>query len=152
MGILIDTCIWIDVEQGRIGPGDVANLTGDEPVYLSPVTLAELKLGAELAPDPGTRQKRLRTWRRMLHKPLLTIDAGTAEVFGDLAAALTTGNRRGHRTRVQDLWMASQAVQHGFKLLTRNPSDFDDIPGLDLLLVDLSTDSDTGATGDVAAE
>jgi len=152
MGILIDTCIWIDVEQARIGPGDVANLTGDEPVYLSPVTLAELKLGAELAPDPGTRQKRLRTWRRMLHKPLLTIDAGTTEVFGDLAAALTSGNRRGHRTRVQDLWLASQAVQHGFKLLTRNPSDFVDIPGLDLLLVDLPTVSDTGATSDVAAE
>jgi len=88
----------------------------------------------------------------MLHKPLLTIDAGTTEVFGDLAAALTSGNRRGHRTRVQDLWLASQAVQHGFKLLTRNPSDFVDIPGLDLLLVDLPTVSDTGATSDVAAE
>jgi len=135
VGVLIDTCIWIDVEQGRIGPGDVADQTGDEPVYLSPITLAELKLGAELAPDPGIRQKRLRTWRRMLHKPLLTIDAGTAEVFGDLAAALTTAHRRGHRTRVQDLWLASQAVQHGLKLLTRNAADFADIPGLDLLLV-----------------
>lgn len=123
MGVLIDTCIWIDVEQGRIGPGDVANLTGEVPVYLSPVTLAELKLGAELAPDPGTRQKRLRTWRQMLHKPLLTLEAGTAEVFGDLAAALTTGNRRGHRTRVQDLWLASQAVQHAW-FQTADPQPF----------------------------
>lgn len=140
MGVLIDTCIWIDVEQGRIGPGDVAALTGDEPVFLSPVTLAELKLGAELAADPGIRQKRLRTWRRMLHKPLLPIDAGTAEVFGDLAAALATDQQRGHRNRVQDLWLASQAVQHGLKLLTRNAADFADIPGLDLLPIEITLD------------
>lgn len=88
----------------------------------------------------------------MLHKPLLTIDAGTAEVFGDLAAALTADNRRGHRTRVQDLWLASQAVQHGFELLTRNPSDFVDIPCLDLLLVDLPTASATVAAGDDSAQ
>ena len=45
MGFLIDTCIWIDVEQGRLGPADVAAFTGDAPVYLCPVTLAELRLG-----------------------------------------------------------------------------------------------------------
>lgn len=144
MGVLIDTCIWIDVEQGRLGPGDIAALTGDEPVYLSPVTLAELKLGAELAGDPGTRQKRLRTWRRMLHKPLVTIDAGTAEVFGDLAATLATIKRRSHRTRVQDLWLASLAVQNGLKLLTRNAADFADIPGLDLLLINLDVSGPSG--------
>lgn len=132
MGVLIDTCIWIDVEQGRLGPGDVADVTGDRPVYLSPVTLAELRLGAELAPSPGVRQKRLRTWRRMTRKPLIPIDAGTAEIHGDLAAHLARGPRRPHRTRVQDLWLASQAVQHGLEFLTRNLRDFEDIPGLDL--------------------
>lgn len=136
MGVLIDTCIWIDVEQGRIGPGDVARLTGEAPVFVSPVTLAELRLGAELAPDAGIRQKRLRTWRRMTRKPLIPIDAGTAEVFGELAAHLAGGTRRRHRTRVQDLWLASQAVQHDLKLLTRNAGDFRDIPGLDLILIE----------------
>jgi predicted nucleic acid-binding protein len=33
------------------------------------------------------------------------------------------------------LWLASQAIQHGFKLLTRNPGDFDDIPGLIVVTV-----------------
>jgi len=136
MGFLIDTCIWIDVEQGRIGPGDVARFTGSEPVFLSPVTLAELKLGAELARDPGVRQKRLATWRRMSRKPLLTIDAGTAEVFGSVAASLAGQGRRSHRTRVQDLWLASQAIQHSIPLVTRNQDDFADIPGLDLVLID----------------
>ena len=59
MGFLIDTCIWIDVEQGLLAPADVGSITGDEPVFLSPVTLAELKFGAEAAQDSGVRQKRL---------------------------------------------------------------------------------------------
>ena len=32
--------------------------------------------------------------------------------------------------RVNDLWLAAQAVQRDFKLLTRNAKDFADIPGL----------------------
>jgi len=39
MGVLIDTCIWIDVERGALAPADVAAVTGDEPVFLSPLNL-----------------------------------------------------------------------------------------------------------------
>jgi predicted nucleic acid-binding protein len=133
MGFLIDTRIWIDVEQGRLGPADVAAFTGDAAVYLSPVTLAELRLGIELAPDPGIRQKRLATYRRMMRKPLLPIDAETADVFGELAGLLAKDGARAHRARVQDLWLASQAIQHGLGLVTRNPGDFAEFPGLELL-------------------
>lgn len=130
MGVLIDTCIRIDLEQGRLHPEQVSAVCGDRPVYLSPVTLA----GAELAPNPALRQKRLRTWRRMTRKPVIPIDAGTAEVFGELAAHLAADGKRRHQTRVQDLWMASQAVPHGLELMTRNQNDFLDIPGVDLIL------------------
>jgi predicted nucleic acid-binding protein len=137
MGFLIDTCIWIDVEQGRLGPADVAAFTGDAPVYLSPVTLAELRLGIEMTADAGVRQKRLATYRRMTRKPLLPIDADTADVFGELAGVLANGRGRSHRTRVQDLWLASQAIQHSVGLVTRNPGDFADIPGLDVVHISL---------------
>ena len=52
MGFLVDTCIWIDVERGTLAPADVASVTGDESVYLSPVTIAELKFCA------GSRRSR----------------------------------------------------------------------------------------------
>jgi predicted nucleic acid-binding protein len=136
VGFLIDTCIWIDVEQGRLGPADVSAFTRDAPVYLSPVTLAELRLGIEMTADPGLRQKRLATYRRMSRKPLLPIDADTADVFGELAGLLARGGVRAHRTRVQDLWLASQAIQHGLGLVTRSPADFADIPGLELVRVE----------------
>jgi predicted nucleic acid-binding protein len=133
VGFLIDTCAWIDVEQGALAPADVATLTRDEPVFLSPVTIAELRFGAEVAKDPGMRQKRLAALRRLQRKPLLPLDGATGDIFGSLAAAIKAAGRQ-HRYRVQDLWIASQAVQHGFGLLTRNRRDFEDIPGLDLTL------------------
>ncbi|MDA8166078.1 MAG: type II toxin-antitoxin system VapC family toxin [Desulfobacteraceae bacterium] len=134
MGFLIDTCIWIDVEQGALAPADVAMVTREEPVYLSPVTIAELAFGAETAPDPGIRERRRAALRRLQRKPHLGIDGGTGEIFGHLAAQVKA-NGRSHRYRVQDLWLASQAVQHGFRLLTRNKKDFEDIPGLDLVVI-----------------
>jgi predicted nucleic acid-binding protein len=34
---------------------------------------------------------------------------------------------------MQDLWIASLAIQHGHKILTLNARDFEDIPGIELL-------------------
>jgi predicted nucleic acid-binding protein len=129
MGILIDTCIWIDVEQGSLAPAEIVAVTGTEPVYLSPVTIAELKFGAECAATPAIRQQRLAALARIRVKPVLRIDETTGEIFGSLAAQLKISGRS-HRPRIQDLWLASQAIQHGFVLLTRNLSDFENIPGL----------------------
>ena len=140
MGFLIDTCIWIDVERGRLAPADVAAHTGEAPVYLSPVTVAELRYGAELAGDAGIRQKRLAALDRLKTKPVLRIDERTGEVFGRLAGAIRASGRQ-PRHRIQDLWLASQAVQHGMRLLTRNHRNFDDIPGLDLAVIEISVNA-----------
>ena len=138
MGFLVDTCVWIDVERGALAPADVEALTASEPVFISPVTLAELRFGAEIAQDPGTRQRRLIALRRLARKPLLPIDGITGDIFGSLAAQLKAAGRQ-HRYRVQDLWLASQALQHDCRLLTRNGRDFQDIPGLDLVLYRLAS-------------
>jgi predicted nucleic acid-binding protein len=86
--------------------------------------------------DLGVRHKRLAALRRIQRKPLLPIDSGSGELFGSLAATIKVAGRQ-HRYRAQDLWLASQAIQHGFGLLTRNRRDFEDIPGLDLVLYEL---------------
>lgn len=135
MGYLIDTCIWVDVERGRLAPADVAAITGDEPVYISPVIISELKFGAEIAKSSDMRQKRLAALSRLKKKPILWIDETTGEIFGDVAAQIQKNGRQ-HHFRVQDLWLASQAIQHGFKFLTHNRKDFEDIPGLSLIVWD----------------
>ena len=65
---------------------------------------------------------------------MLRIDLETDEVFGSLAAQLAKAGR-GHEFRVQDLWLAAQAIQRRFKLVTQNEKDFKDIPGLNLVVM-----------------
>lgn len=131
MGFLIDTCIWVDVERGLLSPRDVYLLTGGEPVYISAVTIAELGFGAEMAADEGIRQRRMAALERLKRKPRIIIDEQTGAVFGRIAAVLKKQGRDSD-FRIQDIWLASQAIQHGFNLLTFNEKDFSDIPGLNL--------------------
>jgi len=133
MGCLIDTCIWIDVERGYISPSDVALYTGKDPVYISPVTLAELGYGTEMARSEEIKQKRKSSLERLRKKPLLIIDDGTGLVFASVAASLKKSGR-GSSFRIQDIWLASQAIQNNFSLLTKNKKDFEDIPGLKLVV------------------
>lgn len=133
MGVLIDTCVWVSVATARVTPEDIERVTRAEPVFISPVTLAELRYGAELAADPSIRMQRLAALERLRRRPLLTIGAATADVFGLIAAQLRQSGKI--RQRIQDLWLASQAIEHGFALATENIRDFADIPGLRVLAV-----------------
>ena len=134
MGYLIDTCIWVDIERGTLAPADVASFTGIDAIFISPVTIAELKFGAENTSDMNIRQKRQAALLRLKRKPILRIDETTGEIFGSLAAQMKATGLQ-YRHRVQDLWIASQAIQHGFTLLTYNEKDFIDIPGLSLKIM-----------------
>ena len=39
--------------------------------------------------------------------------------------------------RVNDLWLAAQAIQRDFRLLTSNAKDFADIPGVQMVVLKL---------------
>jgi predicted nucleic acid-binding protein len=134
MGFLIDTGLWIDVERGRLSAADIHAITRQAPVYLSPVNLAEIRFGIDLMPDTKRKQTAVAMLRRMRRKPLLRIGAETAEVFGALAARLSKSGR-GHEFRIQDLWLAAQAIERKFTLLTGNANDFEDVPGLKFIAV-----------------
>ena len=78
--------------------------------------------------------KCLAALRRLKRKPQLRITIETGEVFGQIAAQLQKAGRS-EDFRVQDVWLAAQAIQRGFKLLTLNGKDFRDIPGLDFVIM-----------------
>ena len=116
---MIDTCIWVDVERRRLVPNDVERYTGSDAVFLSPVTVAELALGVENTLDPSVKAKRQAALNRLRRKPCIAIDEETGLTFGSVAGQLRrAGRAREHR--IQDLWIAAQAIQHGHRLLTRN--------------------------------
>jgi predicted nucleic acid-binding protein len=129
VGWLIDTNIWIAVERGRLGAADINALTRQEPVYLSPVNIAEIQFGLEMLRAGALKQKAAATLRRLRRKPQLRITVETAELFGILAARLKKAGRDAD-FRINDLWLAAQAIQRDFTLLTSNPRDFANIPDL----------------------
>jgi predicted nucleic acid-binding protein len=61
------------------------------------------------------------------------VSKDTAAAFGVLAAAVKAIGRS-PRPRYNDLWLAAQAIEHGYRLLTLNPRDFEGLPGLQLLV------------------
>ena len=139
MGVILDTFILVDVERGRLSPDDVAALVGDEPVLLTPITIAELQYGVARAQTEAQRKRRASALALIKAKPCLTVDKATGEIFGTTAAQLDSQGRPS-KHRVQDLWIASLALQHGMKVVTRNRRDFEDIPGLEVLSPPPETD------------
>jgi predicted nucleic acid-binding protein len=134
VGFLIDTNLWVAVERGKLSAADIHAITGQQPIYLSPVNLAEMRFGIELMTNAKQKQRAMAALRRMRRKPLLRISRETAEVFGVVAAKLTRSGRDA-TFRIQDLWLASQVLQRDFTLLTANAKDFKDVPGLKLVTV-----------------
>jgi predicted nucleic acid-binding protein len=129
LGWLIDTGIWIAVERGTLGAADIHAVTRQQPVYLSPVNIAEMQFGLEMLRAGPLKQKAAAALRRLRRKPQLRITVKTAEVFGSLAAHLKRAGRAAD-FRINDLWLAAQAIQWDCTLLTSNPKDFRDIPNL----------------------
>ena len=132
MGVILDTCIWGEVERGGLTPADVEAVIKDEPVYLSPVTIAELEYGIQRAPDEHSRIKRHSALVRVRSKPCLTMDQATGELVGKVIAKLESAGKA-TRNRLHDIWMACQALQYNMGLLTLNTKDFKDIHGLRLI-------------------
>ena len=134
MGFLIDTSLWIAIERGKLSAADIHAITKQAPIYLSPVNVAEIRYGIDLMKDAKQKQRAMATLRRMRRKPLLRITSEIGEVFGIIAAKLTQAGR-GADFRIQDLWLAAQAIQRDFTVLTANAKDFKDVPGLKCVVV-----------------
>lgn len=133
-GVVIDTCVWIDIERGNLKPVYVADAIDNAPVFLTPTILAELQYGVDRAATARQRTLRFSALARLRRKPCLVIDADTGVLFGTIAAELDQAGRPGTH-RIHDLWIAAAAIQNGYPLLTRNRSDFADIPGLNLIVI-----------------
>jgi predicted nucleic acid-binding protein len=136
VGWLIDTSLWIAVERGALAAADIHAITRQEPIYLSPVNLAEIRFGLELLKPGPLKQRAMAMLRRLRRKPQLRITVEIAETFGILAAKLRKSGKDPH-VRVNDLWLAAQAVQCDCRVLTANAKDFADIPGLQVVVLKL---------------
>ena len=127
--MIFDTSIWVGLANGPEFRQSVLKAAGDEPVYISAISLGELSFGVESCIDPAARMLRTRYLRDLQQRPVLDVSSLTASAFGILAAYMKQSGRS-PRTRVNDLWIAAQAIENDYALLTANIKDFGGLPGL----------------------
>lgn len=130
--MILDSCIWVGLAAGQIDRQTITTAAGDEPVFTSVISLGELSFGVEVCANPAERAVRAAYLRQVESRPLLEVSRHTAAAFGVLAAAVKQAGRS-PRPRYNDLWIAAQAIENGYALLTLNASDFADLPGLHLI-------------------
>lgn len=127
MSFLLDTNVVSEWVKPRPDPGVVAWLAevDEDRVFLSVVTLAELRHGIARMTD-GSRRKRLDEWLRnelplRFEGRVLSIDAVVADAWGEVVAAREA---KGRPIDVMDAFIAAVARTHGLTLVTRNAEDF----------------------------
>jgi predicted nucleic acid-binding protein len=131
MGVIFDSCIWVGLAANQVTRQAVVDVAGDAPVFTSVISLGELAFGVQSCADPTERAMRAAYLRQVESRPSLGVSRHTAAAFGVLAAAVKQAGRS-PRPRYNDLWIAAQAIEHGYVLLTLNTNDFDGLPGLRL--------------------
>lgn len=125
-GYLLDTSAAILI---RDSPGfrDARLFDLDIPPVLSVVTRIELEGG--LGSDPATLERRLELLTFMLTLlQTVPFDDSCAEAYRTIIAACGYSRRK-----VVDRMIAATALAHDLTLITANPADFRDVPGLALI-------------------
>jgi len=130
--MMFDSCIWVGLAANQLEPQAVIKAAGDVPVFTSTISLGELNFGVQSCTDPTERAMRAAYLRQVESRPAVSVSKHTAAAFGVLAAAVKQAGRS-PRPRYNDLWIAAQAIEHGYALLTLNTVDFVDLPGLRLV-------------------
>lgn len=127
MSFLLDTNVVSEWTKPRPNPGLIAWLEAidEDRVFLSVVTLAELRYGVERLAT-GKKRKWLDDWLRdelplRFEGRTLSIDPAVADACGRLVAQREA---QGRPIEALDAFLAATAEVHGLTVVTRNDSDF----------------------------
>jgi predicted nucleic acid-binding protein len=132
MGLIIDTNVFIDAENGRLELGVIPVLQ-TEPVFIAAITVSELLAGVKLAKTPEEYMHRHAYAESILNSiPVLDFDTEVARTYAELYAQ-ALGQQRRSNLNVHDLQIAATALVQGYSILTTNVDDFKGIPGVRLI-------------------
>jgi len=128
MAWLLDTNILSEIRRLRPEPRVLAFISScplDE-LYISVVTLAEIRFGIELLSE-GSRRDELNAWlthtiRPMFERRVLPV---TEDVMFRWRVLVEEGRQTGHTYSQPDLIIAATAIAHGLTVVTRDRIDFD---------------------------
>lgn len=128
MAWLLDTNILSELRRPRPEPRVVALINGFplHDIHISAVTLAEIRFGIELVPEPSRRAELTqwldRTVRPMFDGRVLEV---TEEILLRWRLLVEKGRKAGHTFSQPDLFIAATALHHGLTVVTRDRGEFD---------------------------
>jgi hypothetical protein len=128
MAWLLDTNVLSELRRPRPDAKVVAFVTGCplEQLYISVVTLAEIRFGIELVSD-ANRRAELNDW--LMHKVRPMFDGRVLEITEEILLKwrllVEEGRKTGHTFSQPDLMIAATAIHHGLTVVTRDRSEFD---------------------------
>lgn len=125
-GFLLDTNIVSELVRPRPDSRVTSwmNSADEELLFLSVLTLGEVRKGITIVPDPK-RKGRLETWLSggliaRFEGRILGIDQSVADRWGQISGSLAL---RGTPLAVIDGLLAATALHHNLTLVTRNTRD-----------------------------
>lgn len=126
-GYLLDTNVVSEWTKPVPNRGLIAFLDAvdEDRLFLSVVTLAEVRRGVDLLPE-GKKRTRLDEWlahdlRERFDARIIDVDVSVAEHWGRLSAR---ASRAGLHPPAMDCLIAATAAAHDLVVVTRNVSDF----------------------------
>jgi toxin FitB len=126
-GWLLDTNVLSELRRPKPAPKVVAFVAAQplELLYVSAVTLAEIRFGIERVTDAAKRAE-LNAWlahkvRPMFEQRVLPV---TEDVMFKWRLLVEDGRRARHTFSQPDLIIAATALQHGLTVVSRDTSDY----------------------------
>jgi tRNA(fMet)-specific endonuclease VapC len=130
MGLILDTSVLIAAERARLDLPRLFAAHAEEPFALAAITASELLHGVERAePGPRRRERGAFVEAVLAELDLIDFDLPVARRHAGLWAEL---ERLGRRIGPHDLQIAATALQLDYGLVTLNPAEFRQVPGLRL--------------------
>jgi predicted nucleic acid-binding protein len=127
-GWLLDTNVLSELRRPRPEPKVLAFIAAQplDCLFVSSVTLAEIRFGIELVTDAGKRAE-LTDWlthkvRRMFDQRVLPV---TEDIMLKWRLLVEDGRKAGHTFSQPDLIIAATALEQGLTVVSRDISDYE---------------------------
>ena len=124
---LLDTNILSELRKPRSEPKVIAFVASQalDSLYISVVTLAEIRFGIERIPDPSRRSE-LVDWLSRKVRPMFEdrVLAVTEDIMFKWRLMVEEGRKSGHTFSQPDLIIAATAQHHGMTIVSRDTSEY----------------------------